>query len=116
MGRGSEGEIGQSACTPPHLLPLLPHCPSRTEKVGQACVRDTCTRTHTHAVPDGKRVFNKMEPVWGSEDEVASCYVINSTLKAHCVIVLPIWARTQRSPKHRLGFDCKVDSLDSRLF
>lgn len=43
------------------------------------CAGHSHARTHTHAQgPDGKCVFNKMEPVSGSGSEV--CYVISSTL------------------------------------
>ena len=57
-GRGSEREIGQSACTPPLLNP--PHCPGWTGKWGRQgdthTHKHTHVRTHTHTTPDGEHV------------------------------------------------------------
>lgn len=72
--------------------PIQPHTP--IVLAGQrkwdrlVCAGHTRTHTCTRSAPDGKRVFNKMEPVSGSESEVVLCYVINSTLrvpKCDCV-------------------------------
>lgn len=70
MGRGSEREIGQSACTPPLLTtpPVLAGWESGTSKGTNThthtyIIMHTYNHTHTQNAPEGKRVFDKIEPV-----------------------------------------------------
>jgi len=67
MGRGSEREIGQSACTPPLSNPftVLAGQENGAGKKGTHIYTLTHTHTHTdtHCSRWGACVFDKMEPV-----------------------------------------------------
>ncbi len=92
MGRGSEREIGQSACTPPLLNPLtvLAGQESGAGKGTHTHThKHTHTHTHTHTHINTRLQMGNMcvwqdGTCWGSEGMAALCYVINSTFRLVC--------------------------------
>ncbi len=119
MGRGSEREIGQSACTPPLLNPLtvLAGQESGAGKGTHTLIHtNTHTHMHTHTCRSrwGTCVFDKIEPV-GVQRAWLRCVMSSTQPWERYVIVLLIRVRTRRflCVKAKVRHEDGDDHLDS---